>query len=67
MNWDTFAGNWIQLRGRVKEQWGKLTDDDLDQIEGERDQLLGAIQKKYGIARAGAEQHLLALESTITD
>ena len=48
MNWDIVKGDWKQFRGRVKAQWGKLTDDDLDRIEGQRDQLLGAVQKQYG-------------------
>jgi uncharacterized protein YjbJ (UPF0337 family) len=67
MNWDTVKGQWKQIRGRVKEQWGKLTDDDLDRIEGKRDQLLGAVQKRYGIARDEAEKQLTAFESKIAD
>lgn len=65
MNWDTVKGEWKQFRGRVKEQWGKLTDDDLDRIEGKRDQLLGAVQKQYGIARDEAERQLRSFETTI--
>jgi uncharacterized protein YjbJ (UPF0337 family) len=64
MNWDTMKGQWKQFRGQVKEQWGKLTDDDLDRIEGKRDQLLGAVQKRYGIARDEAERQLREFEST---
>ena len=64
MNWDTFKGDCKQFRGKIKEQWGKLTDDDLDRIEGKRDQLLGAVQKQYGIARSEAEQQLQKFEST---
>ena len=45
MNWDTVKGDWKQFKGKVKEQWGKLTDDDLNRIEGKRDQLAGAIEK----------------------
>lgn len=45
MNWDTVKGNWKQFRGKVQEQWEELTDDDLDKIEGKRDQLLGTVQK----------------------
>lgn len=67
MNWDTVKGEWKQFRGRVKEQWGKLTDDDLDRIEGKRDQLLGAVQKQYGIARDEAERQLRSFETTIPD
>jgi uncharacterized protein YjbJ (UPF0337 family) len=63
MNWDTVAGEWKQFRGRVKEKWGKLTDDDLDQIEGKRDQLLGAVQRRYGIAGDEAERQLREFES----
>ncbi len=48
MNELRIKGNWNELKGKVKEQWGRLTDDDLDQIEGESDQLIGAIQKHYG-------------------
>ena len=63
MNWDIAKGQWKQFRGQVKEQWGKLTDDDLDQIEGKRDQLLGAVQKRYGIAKDEAEHQLKKFET----
>ncbi len=55
MNWDTIKGNWKQMTGTVKEQWGKLTDDDMTIIEGKREQLVGRIQVRYGIAREEAE------------
>lgn len=67
MNWDTVKGQWKQIRGRVKEQWGKLTDDDLDRIEGKRDQLLGAVQKRYGIARDEAERQVNHFENMMSD
>ena len=51
MDWNRVEGNWKQFKGRVKEQWGKLTDDDLDKINGRRDQLEGKIQEHYGKAR----------------
>jgi uncharacterized protein YjbJ (UPF0337 family) len=51
VNKDIIKGNWKQLTGSVKEQWGKLTDDDLTVVEGKRDQLIGRIQERYGIAR----------------
>jgi uncharacterized protein YjbJ (UPF0337 family) len=51
MNWEIVKGNWKQFRGRVQEQWGELTDDDLDRIKGQRDQLLGRLQEKYGITK----------------
>jgi len=55
MNNDTVEGNWKQFKGKVKEQWGKLTDDDFDVIAGKRDQLLGRIQERHGISRDEAE------------
>ena len=58
MNNDVLQGNWKQLRGRVKEWWGELTDDDLDRIEGNRDQLVGALQKRYGWAKDKAEDEV---------
>jgi uncharacterized protein YjbJ (UPF0337 family) len=51
MDWDRVEGNWKQLKGRVKEKWGNLTDDDLDRVAGSRDQLEGIIQERYGIAK----------------
>ena len=58
MNSDTMEGNWKQLKGKVKEQWGKLTDDDFDVIAGKRDQLLGRIQERHGISRDEAEKQV---------
>lgn len=58
MNEDRIQGNWKQFTGKVKEQWGKLTDDDLDVINGKRDQLLGKLQEREGLARDAAEQQL---------
>jgi uncharacterized protein YjbJ (UPF0337 family) len=58
MNWDRIEGNWKQLKGKAKEQWGKLADDQFDIIAGKRDQLVGAIQKAYGIARDEAERQV---------
>jgi uncharacterized protein YjbJ (UPF0337 family) len=53
--WEKFKGSWNQTKGAVKEQWGKLTEDDLLEIEGRRDQLVGKIQTRYGITREEAE------------
>lgn len=64
MNWDTVKGDWKQFQGKVKEQWGKLTDDDLKRIEGRRDQLAGAIQTRYGIEKDEAERQVAAFEQT---
>ena len=58
MNEDVFAGQWKQMRGELKSWWGKLTDDDLDRIGGQKDQLIGLVQQKYGYARANAENEV---------
>lgn len=58
INKDTIEGNWKQFKGKVKEQWGKLTDDDLDVIAGKRDQLVGRLQERAGIARDEAEKQV---------
>ena len=55
MNQDRIEGNWKQFKGKVKEQWGKLTDDDLDVIAGKREQLLGRIQERHGISKDEAD------------
>ncbi len=55
MNKDQVEGNWKQFKGKVKEQWGKLTDDDLDVINGRREQLLGRIQERHGLSQEQAE------------
>lgn len=65
MNWDRIKGNWLQVKGKAKEQWGELTDDDLDKIEGNRDQLVGRIQEQYGISRDQAEKQVSAWESGV--
>ena len=58
MNDDVLKGKWLQLKGQIKQQWGKLTDDDLDQIAGQRDQLVGNIQERYGLAKDEANRQL---------
>jgi uncharacterized protein YjbJ (UPF0337 family) len=58
MNQDTLKGQWNQLKGNVREQWGKLTDDDVDRIQGQREQLVGKIQERYGIARDEAQRQV---------
>ena len=58
MNEDQVKGNWKQFKGKMKEQWGKLTDDDFDVAEGKRDQLAGKIQERYGIGKEEAEKQL---------
>ncbi len=56
MNSDIFEGKWMEMRGQVKEWWGKLTDDELDQTHGKAEQLVGLIQQRYGYTRQQAEE-----------
>jgi len=66
MNEDILKGKWRQLKGSVREKWGEITNDDLDMINGEREQFIGTLQEKYGYGRERAEQELDAyLSSTI--
>jgi uncharacterized protein YjbJ (UPF0337 family) len=65
MNWDQVKGNWNQFKGRVKQQWGNLTDDDLTRIEGKRDELIGRLQERYGYARDRAEQEVSSWERQV--
>jgi len=62
MNRDRIEGNWKQAKGKIKEQWGRLTDDHLNIIDGRRDRLLGQIQESYGIAMDEAEKQVQAWE-----
>lgn len=64
MNWDQIEGNWKIVRGSVRERWGKLSDDDLDVIAGKRDQLVGRLQKAYGVAREEAERQVNDFQNT---
>jgi uncharacterized protein YjbJ (UPF0337 family) len=58
MNWTQIEGQWNELRGQVRSQWAKLTDDDLKNIAGKKDQLLGKLQQRYGLLKADAEVQL---------
>lgn len=58
MNSDQMAGQWKEIKGKVKAQWGKLTDDDLQVIDGRREQLVGVLQKHYGIAKEEVEKQV---------
>ena len=58
MDWNRVEGNWKQVKGKIKEKWGKLTDDDLDVINGRRDQLEGKIQERYGVTKAEARKQI---------
>jgi uncharacterized protein YjbJ (UPF0337 family) len=62
MNSDQLKGNWNQLKGKIKEQWGRLTDDDMQVVEGRFDQLAGRIQERYGIAKEEAERQVKDFE-----
>jgi uncharacterized protein YjbJ (UPF0337 family) len=63
VNWEQTKGKWNQMKGAVKKQWGKLTDDDLAIIAGQRDQLVGRIQERYGIAKDEADRQVKTWES----
>jgi uncharacterized protein YjbJ (UPF0337 family) len=67
MDWNIVEGNWKQFKGKVKTQWGKLTDDHLDVIAGKRDQLAGKIQETYGITKDEVEQQIRDFESDNKD
>jgi uncharacterized protein YjbJ (UPF0337 family) len=67
MNWDMIEGNWKQFQGHVREKWGKLTDDSLDQIAGRRDQLCVKLQQSYGITKDQAERQLKLFEEIHKD
>ncbi|MGO4884869.1 MAG: CsbD family protein [Bryobacteraceae bacterium] len=58
MNWNEVEGKWNQLQGKVREKWGKLTDNDIHTIGGKKDQFLGKLQERYGMARSQAEKEL---------
>ncbi len=63
MNADQMEGQWKQLKGKMKEKWGKLTDSDWDQVAGKRDQLLGKLQERYGYSREQAEKDYTDFEA----
>ncbi|TMH29286.1 MAG: CsbD family protein [Betaproteobacteria bacterium] len=67
MNWDRIEGNWQQFKGTAKQQWGKLTDNQLDVIAGKRDLLAGRIQEAYGVSKDEAEKQLSAWQQTQQD
>jgi len=58
MNWDQVAGKWKQSKGRIRERWGRLTDDDIDVISGQREQLVGLLQQRYGFIKEAAEEQV---------
>lgn len=64
MNKDRMEGNWTELKGKVKQKWGKLTDDRLDQVDGKRQELAGEIQQAYGLSQEEAEKQVSDFEKT---
>ena len=67
MNWDQLQGKWKQYKGEVREKWGKLTDDDLHIIAGQREQLIGRLQERYGIAKEVAAREADEFVKALTD
>ena len=67
MNWEQIEGNWKQFKGGVKEQWGKLTDDELTRIGGKRDKLAGLLQEKYGLAKEAVEDEISDFERRLDE
>lgn len=67
MNWERIQGNWKQVKGKAIENWGKLTNDDLDVVEGRREQLAGKIEERYGVAKEEAEKQVSAWERSATE
>jgi len=64
MNWDQIQGKWKEVKGQAKQKWSDLTDDDLDKVEGKRDELVGKVQQRYGIAKEEAEKQVAEFEGS---
>ena len=58
MNWDQIEGNWTKAKGKLRQQWGKLTDDDIDVINGKREELAGRLQERYGYQKEKAQEEI---------
>lgn len=67
MNTDRLEGKWKQAMGQLREKWGKLTEDDLEMIAGQRDQLVGRLQERYGIAKEEAEKRANEFMDSLAD
>lgn len=67
MNWDILEGKWAQVKGAVREKWAELTDDDVEQMTGKRDQMVGKLQEKYGVAKEEAEKMADDFASNLKD
>jgi uncharacterized protein YjbJ (UPF0337 family) len=58
MNWDTMKGDWKQFKGKIREKWGEFTDDELDRVQGRREQFEGLLQHKFGVAKEEAKRQI---------
>ena len=67
MNWDQIEGKWKQFKGSARERWGKLTDDDFETVAGKKDNLVGRIQERYGLAKEEAEQQADAWSAALKE
>ncbi|ETA52544.1 CsbD family protein [Ponticoccus alexandrii] len=67
MNWDQIQGKWTQFKGKAREEWGELTDNEIQEAKGEREQMLGLIQEKYGRTREEAERELSRWQTKLGD
>jgi uncharacterized protein YjbJ (UPF0337 family) len=67
MNWDSLKGKWAQFSGKAKEKWGDLTDDDLTRIGGQKDQLVGKLQERYGYAKERAQKEADAFAAALNE
>jgi uncharacterized protein YjbJ (UPF0337 family) len=65
MNWDQIAGDWTRYKGKIREQWAKLSDSEVERIAGQRDQLIGQLEKSYGVAREEAEKQVADFEEQL--
>ncbi len=64
MNWDQIKGKWKEVKGQAQQKWGKLTNDDLDVIDGKREELVGRVQNRYGMAKEEAEKQVSEFENS---
>ncbi|WP_237226223.1 CsbD family protein [Rubinisphaera sp. JC750] len=66
MNWDQIEGQWKQVKGQAQQKWGKLTNDDLDVVAGKKEELIGRVQERYGLARDEAEKQVGEFKSNLS-
>jgi uncharacterized protein YjbJ (UPF0337 family) len=65
MDWERIAGNWMEFKGRLRERWGELTDDEFNVVGGRREQLIGRLQQSYNISREEAERQVVEFEESV--